>query len=229
MLVEVCVSSIEDVFTVLNAKADRIELCSVMEVIGVTPSLGTFLYTKEHIDLPIIVMIRPRAGGYAYSDHEFETMLLDVKIFKDNGAQGFVFGILNEDNKVDKQRCKKLVDLIGEDKEIVFHKAFDHIEDKAGATQTLIELGFTRILTAGGLGSTLDNIEEIKSLIDKYGDQIEIMPGGGITKDNILKLKAELDISQVHLSAKYNKFDQVDYIATDIDHLKSFVKKAKMQ
>lgn len=229
MLVEVCVSSIEDVFTVKKAKADRVELCSVMEVIGVTPSLGSFLYAKENIDLPIVVMIRPRAGGYNYSDHEFETMKKDIEIFKKFKASAFVFGILTENDEIDINRCQELINLIGKDKEVVFHKAFDHVSDKKAGIKTLIKLGFTRVLTAGGLGGSLDNIEELKELIKNYGDKIEIMPGGGITVDNVETLLEHLDLDQIHLSAKYHKFDQVDYIATDFDHLSRFVKKVKLQ
>lgn len=223
MLVEVCVSSIEDVFTVKKAKADRVELCSVMEVIGVTPSLGAFLYTKEHIDLPIVVMIRPRAGGFNYNNHEFETMLLDIKLFKEYGATSFVFGILDDNNDIDKERCQKMVEAIGAGHEIVFHKAFDYVPDKDAAMQTLIDLGFTRVLTSGGLGSTLDNLDELKHLIDKYQDQIQIMPGGGIDKNNVSKILETLNLDQIHLSAKELKHDLFDYVATDENHLREFV------
>lgn len=227
MLVEVCVSSIEDVFTVKQSHADRVELCAVMEVIGVTPSLGSFLYAKKHIDLPIVVMIRPRAGGFNYTDHEFETMLIDIEQFKKHGATRFVFGILNDANEVDYDRCKKIVEAIGPNNEIVFHKAFDYIHDKDEAVVTLIELGVTRILTAGGSGSTMDNIDELRLLMNKYKNKIEFLPGGGINKDNIMTLKNELDMDQVHLSAKHMKNDIFDYIATDEQHLKSFVELVK--
>lgn len=229
MLVEVCVSSIEDVFTVKKANADRIELCSVMEVIGVTPSLGMFMYATENVDLPIVVMIRPRAGGFNYNDHEFETMKNDIRIFKEYGAKAFVFGILDNSNNIDIERCKELIDLIGNDKEIVFHKAFDYIDNKDSGVKVLIELGFTRVLTSGGIGSSLENVEQLKFLMDKYGSQIEIMPGGGINSTNISKLKERLNLTQVHLSAKYERFDLFDYIATDLNYLTDFVKKAKMQ
>lgn len=228
MLVEVGTSSIEDVFVVEKSGADQIELCSVREVIGVTPSMGMFNYAKTNVNLPIMIMIRPRPGGFHYTEHEFETMMMDVQLFNENGADGFVFGILTDENEIDVKRCKKIVDKIRPGKDIVFHKAFDYVPDKEKAIESLIELGFTRVMTSGGEGPTMDYISVLKNLVDKYGDQIQIMPGGGVNDDNIDLIKKELNIEIVHLSAEHSKFDLMKYLATDPEYLAKFVKKAKI-
>lgn len=49
-------------------------------------------------------MIRPVGGGFLYTDEEFEVMKSELLNLKEAGADGFVFGFLTEDNKVDKEK-----------------------------------------------------------------------------------------------------------------------------
>ena len=49
---------------------------------------------KEECKLPVFVLVRPRGGDFVYSDLEFEVMRNDIKLLKENGADGFVFGAL---------------------------------------------------------------------------------------------------------------------------------------
>ena len=51
-------------------------------------------------------MIRPRTGDFLYSDAEVRIILDDIRTFKDAGADGVVFGVLQDDGKVDLQRTK---------------------------------------------------------------------------------------------------------------------------
>lgn len=224
MEIEVCVSSIEDVVRAERAGATRIELCTAMEVIGVTPTLSYFKLAKEISNIPILAFIRPRAGGFVYSDLEFEIMKRDVKEFYKAGARTFVFGILTENHKIDINRCRELMKIVGNDSKFVFHKAFDYVDNLNISMNQLIELGFQRVLTSGGIGSTEDNLEVLNDLITQYGKQIEIMPGGGITKDNIQKVIDALDVDSIHLSAKATQEDVIDFVVTDEKHLERVVK-----
>ena len=49
---------------------------------------------KQKCSIPVFVMIRPRGGDFLYSQDEFEVMKEDMKLLKDGGADGAVFGIL---------------------------------------------------------------------------------------------------------------------------------------
>ena len=49
---------------------------------------------KQRSPVPVFVMIRPRGGDFLYSEAEFEVMKEDVKVLKEAGADGMVFGIL---------------------------------------------------------------------------------------------------------------------------------------
>lgn len=226
MELEVCVSSIEDVIVAEKAGATRIELCTAMEVIGITPTLSNYILAKKLTHLPILAFIRPRAGGFNYTDLEFEVMQEDARNFHDAGARDFVFGILTPDRKIDVKRCKLMMDQLPNSR-FIFHKAFDYVDDFDSSMEALIHLGFSRVLTSGGPKDTLSNLEVLKYLIDKYRDKIEIMPGGGITLENLDQVLDALDVKSVHLSCKRWKKDTIDYIETDYEHLKQVALRIK--
>ena len=223
MEIEVCVSSIEDVVTAEKAGATRIELCTAMEVLGVTPTISNYIKAKEISNLPILAYIRPRAGGFVYSDLEFEIMKMDARLFNEHGSRQFVIGILTEAHQIDQTRTRELMDVVGQDCKFVIHKAFDYVRDFDEAAQACIAVGFHRILTAGGPKGTLDQLDVLKHLISTYGDAIEIMPGGGIVASNIEEVLDTLPLTSVHLSAKMMKEDTFDYVITDFEHLQQVV------
>ena len=106
---EVPVYSIDSALIAQSAGADRLELCSGFHEGGTTPSYATVILAKELISIPINVMIRPRGGDFLYSENEFNIMKNDIKFCKQIDINGFVFGILNSDGTVDKNRCKELL------------------------------------------------------------------------------------------------------------------------
>jgi len=54
---------------------------------------------KQQVKIPVHVMIRPRAGDFHYSDQEMDVMRTDVRILKENGADGFVLGLLHRSSR----------------------------------------------------------------------------------------------------------------------------------
>ena len=55
---------------------------------------GMLKVIKQKSPIPVFVMIRPRGGDFLYTEEEFEVMKEDLKILKEAGADGVVFGIL---------------------------------------------------------------------------------------------------------------------------------------
>ena len=49
---------------------------------------------KQKSPIPVFVMIRPRGGDFLYTEEEYEVMKEDIKVLKEAGADGIVFGIL---------------------------------------------------------------------------------------------------------------------------------------
>ncbi|NLL29950.1 MAG: copper homeostasis protein CutC [Clostridiales bacterium] len=183
MILEACVGSYEEAKIKEKFGANRIELCDNLKEGGTTPSYGVIKKSVEDIKIPINVIIRPRGGNFIYSKEEKEIMLLDIELCNKLNVNGIVVGALNEESKIDIEFIKR-VKKVNKTKEITFHMAFDEIEDKKKAIDTLVELNINRILTKGGVLSAPNNLQSIKELINYAGNRIIIMPGGGITKDN---------------------------------------------
>ena len=196
---ELIATSADDCTLAQSGGADRIELVSALAVGGLTPSLGLLLEARQATSLPIMAMVRPREAGFCYSPREFATMLRDAELLLRHGADGLVFGVLTADGQVDVARCRALVQ-IANGKQAVFHRAFDVTPDPLSALDTLIDLGVTRVLTSGQQASALAGAANIARFIEHAGEQIEILPGGGINSANVRELITHTGCTQVHAS-----------------------------
>ena len=179
---EACVGNYNDAVKAASNGANRIELCDNLIEDGTTPSYGTIKKTVEQLDIPVMVIIRPRGGNFTFTEDELEIMKYDIQICKELKAHGVVIGAIR-DSKVDKKIIKELADL-AEPMTITFHMAFDEIEDKNAAIDELIELGINRILTKGGCEDAMSGKEALKDLVKYANGRISIMPGKGVNKEN---------------------------------------------
>jgi len=159
--------------------------------------------TREHINIGLQVIIRPRGGDFCYSDIEFEAMKYDIHQCKTLGVDGVVFGILKPDGNIDYERTKELIG-IARPMNVTFHRAFDMCKDPYTALEELIELGVDRILTSGQEPSVFEGLDLITELVKKAGDRIIIMPGCGITVRNAKKIAQRSGCKEMHVVA--NKF-----------------------
>jgi copper homeostasis protein len=200
ILLEIVCGSIDDALQAQAGGADRIELCSAMFLGGLTPSLGTLQVARAQLTIPIMAMLRPRSGGFCYTEPEFATMERDAESLLANGADGLVFGVLDSEGNIDVTRTRRLRELTG-NKQSVVHRAFDVTPDPMRALDQLIELGITRILTSGQRSSALEGSDLIHRLIDHAAGRIEILPGGGIRLHNLEEVIARTGCDQVHMTA----------------------------
>ena len=85
---------------------------------------------------------------------------------------------------------------------ITFHMAFDALskENQFKAIDWLAERGVTRILTHGGPAGTPieDNFDHLKELIVYADQRILILPGGGISTENVQTVMDTLKVTEVH-------------------------------
>ncbi|HEY3787990.1 MAG TPA: copper homeostasis protein CutC [Urbifossiella sp.] len=195
-ILEAAITTATDARAAESAGADRLELCSVLEVGGVTPSLGTFLDVREAVRIPVYVLLRPRPGGFVYCNDEFATIRRDAEWFLNNGASGIVCGILDAEGRIDRARCVELAAMAKGN--VVFHRAFDFLPDRFAALEELIDLGFERILTSGGAATAAEGAEKIARLMDRAAGRIEILPAGGIGPQNVEELIKITGCNQVH-------------------------------
>lgn len=201
VLLEVCCASVEDAVTAQSAGADRVELCSALEVEGLTPSAAAIIQAKSRLSIPYVCMIRPRPGGFSYSATEFRIMQQDAQFALEHGASGIVFGLLNTDRSVDVQFCRALVET-ARGRETVFHRAFELVPDPLQALDALIEIGITRVLTSGQQNTAGEGADLIRTLIEHARGRIEILPAGNIRPENVRDVVGGTGCRQVHLAAR---------------------------
>ena len=201
---EVCANSTQSAINGQKGGAIRVELCDNLSEGGTTPSLSQIQNTRQLINIQLNVLIRPREGDFLYSDLEFEIMKQDIHHCGQAKCDGVVFGILNPDGSIDKKRNQELVNIAQRYRmTTTFHRAFDRSNDLFGSLEDIIELGCDRILTSGGMESA----PEGKEILNGQADQrIIIMPGGGITENNISELVKATDLKEFHGSfrSRYN-------------------------
>lgn len=208
---EVCANSFTSALAAEQGGAIRVELCENMAEDGTTPSYATIKMAKEQLKIPIWPIIRPRGGDFLYTDDEFELMKIDLQISKELGCDGIVFGILLSDGKIDKERCKLLVDL-AYPMPVAFHRAFDGCNDLEKALEDIIELRFTRVLTSGGAENAHDGTKTLAKLVELANNRIEIMPGGGVNPQNIVDIKERTGAKVFHASARIKICSKMDFV-----------------
>lgn len=193
ILLEVCCGSAEDVIEAWKAGADRVELNSNLFHGGLTPTIGSLLVAKHEVTIPIMTMVRPREGGFCYTDTEYRVCLEDAEMLLKNGADGLVFGFLTAEGKIDLERTRRIAG----------------IAQSAGkeAVDQLADLGITRILTSGQSPDVSDATDTIREMINYAGDRIQILPGAGITMRNIRRVAEETGASQLHVAVHRSLMD----------------------
>ncbi|MDR2899316.1 MAG: copper homeostasis protein CutC [Clostridiales bacterium] len=213
--VEICCGSVDDAVLSYKSGADRIEFNTALSLGGLTSSLGMFKVARRLCQIPIMCMVRPRDGGFFYTDFDFESMLSDARAFMDAGADGLVFGFLDKEGNIDTERTKRMVEIAGE--ESVFHKAFDvHLERQGKNLETLISCGIKRVLTSGGKKTAEEGIPNLKALMDQAKGRIEILPGGGVRDNNAIKIIKETGCDQLHRTCHK---DCIDYSMLESSHM----------
>ena len=207
-MLEICCGNYEDALAAYNGGAKQIELNAALALGGLTPSLACLTLTKRHTDLKVICMVRPRGGGFCYSEKEFEVMMIVCQLLLENGADGIAFGFLNPDLTIDTIRTKKMIELIHHyKKEAVFHRAIEVVNDYEVSIETLIKLKIDRILTSGQKEKAPQAIERLVSIQAHYGAQITFLIGSGVNETNAVELMQTTGITNIHSSCKDWRID----------------------
>lgn len=222
MKLEIIGFNIENCMVAQEAGANRIELCAGPAEGGTTPSYAFIKAARKKLQIDLYVMIRPRGGDFLYSDDDFEIMKNDVAICKQLGCDGIVTGILTKDGKVDKKRCRELIEFVYP-LEATFHRAFDRVSDPFEALEDIIELGFERILTSGLKPKAIESMELLSQLIRQSDERIIIMPGSGVTAENIISIAESTGATEFHSSAGFSKQSEMVFQNTQMNESLGYV------
>ncbi len=198
ILCEVCIDSFSGAMTALNSGADRLEVCANLIIGGSTPSAGLFKRLRTATGKPLHVLIRPRGGDFIYRDDEISTMLEDIQIFKELGADGIVCGVLSEDGSLDSSAMKQLCSATAP-LSLTFHRAIDICRYPSKVLSQLLSLGVGRILTSGQALNPLTGAGPIREWMETFPDLV-FMAGGGITPLNVSDLLGQVPLKEIHFS-----------------------------
>ncbi|NJD17671.1 MAG: copper homeostasis protein CutC [Gemmatimonadetes bacterium] len=200
VLVEACVTTVDEAVGAARAGAHRLELCVELEVGGLTPSLELFHAVRAAVDIPVFCMAR-RQTGFVTAAGEADAVARDVESLRLAGAPGVVVGFLRADGRVDEVSTRRAVETAG-GLPGTFHRAFDHTPDLCDSLEALAELGVARVLTGGGPGAARDHADTLAALVARSARRVEILVGGRVRGDHVRELVARTGTREVHARAE---------------------------
>jgi copper homeostasis protein len=196
VLLEVCVDSADGLAAAIEGGADRIELCSALDLGGLTPSPGLMAVAAK-ASVPVYAMIRPRAGNFVFSQAELDQMRHDIDAVRAAGLAGAVLGASLESGALDEAGLLTLREHaagLG----TTLHRAIDLVPDLMEAVDVAAGLKFERILSSGGRKTALEGMDGLAAMIDRAAGRISVMPGSGVHAGNAGALLARLAVSEAH-------------------------------
>ena len=208
MLIEAIVQNAEEAKQAEQLGADRLELVSAMLEGGLTPSYGTIRQVLNSVSIPVQVMIRPHSYHYDYGAGDLEVIHGDVENVLALGGTGIVFGALQADNTIN-ERVLANVAGISDALDITFHRAFDEVPSQQDAYHILTKYKqqVKRILTSGGAVNCDAGKEGLRTLVNlqKETNGPKILPGAGMTPDNINRIHETVQADQYHFGKALRK------------------------
>ena len=199
-MLEICVDTIDGAVAALKGGADRIELCSSLSEGGLTPSAG-LMRSAAGLPIPCYAMIRPRCGLFQYTQQEIEIMISDIAIARDSGLAGVVVGVQAYDGSLDLETLQRLIDEAGP-LGTTLHRVIDVVPDPLLALDHAIGLGFDRVLTSGAKPFAPDGINLIRQMVNLAGRRLSVMPGCGLTPENVRGVLDGTGAREAHASCR---------------------------
>ena len=200
-LLEVCCGNLDSVHAAVRGGAPRIELCSALELDGLTPAWEDLRSARAlYPSLTIHVLIRPRAGDFCYSPAEVQQMAADIRTALSLGADGIVIGCLTPDGDVDLPAMRVLM---ADARNVTFHRAFDVCRLPFDALEDIIGLGCRRILTSGQAPTAAEGTDLIRALQERADGRIGLLPGCGVTPRNARRILELSGCTEIHASASH--------------------------
>jgi copper homeostasis protein len=197
-LLEVCVADPQSLAAAIAGGGDRIELCSGLELGGLTPSAG-LMRLAAAAPIPVYAIVRPRSGDFVCDDADLDAMLGDIDAIRTAGLAGVVLGASRPNGELDLKVLARLMEQ-AEGLGSTLHRAIDLVPDFAEATEAAIGLKFERILTSGGVQVALDGVDNIATALTTARGRIKVMAGSGLRPANIGALLKAVPVDEVHSS-----------------------------
>lgn len=196
-LLEVCTETLQGALAAQEGGAHRIELCSELDLDGLTPSEHLLHAVKEVVDIPVLCMARPCGGSFQLSAEVFEEVLAHARRLKTLGADGLVVGMMTAEGTVHEPQLARLMQ-VADGLPVTFHRAFDDAANAEEALETLIAHGVERVLTSGCRGHAEQGAEQLKKIVEQAAGRIAIVVGGGVRAHNVRQLQQVTGANEFH-------------------------------
>lgn len=203
VLLEVCIDDLEGARAALRGQAQRLEVCSRLDVGGLTPTDALLRQLKAETRVPLYCMVRPREGDFVLRNADLARTLEDLDRVLDGGADGVVYGWITQDGRVDRAALEQLV-ARSRGVPVTFHRAFEQVRDPAQELEVLIACGVSRVLTAGGAKDAHAGRQVLRTLVEAARGRIGILPGGGVRAHNAAEILAATGVNELHSSTVFS-------------------------
>lgn len=224
-LLEIACFQPSDLRLANEAGADRLEYCRDYAVGGLTPDLFSFESLRRPLSMPVLVMIRPQAGAFVYDRFTVRKMASSVRDFAAAGADGWVWGVLDDKGRIDEWALESLASA-ADGGVWTFHRAFDQLHEPLAAIEKLLEYGCSNILTSGSNTTALAGKAKLAEYAAQAEGRLRILAGGGIRSSNLEELLVDASDFDVH-SAAIDVSQKID--AAEIGRLKAILETFKSE
>lgn len=200
-ILEACCGNLESVDAAVLGGAPRIELCSRLDLDGLTPSMEELKEARRlYPSLCIMVLIRCREGNFVYSASEVSVMASSVREALSLGADGVVLGALTSSGDVDLPALEAFMKA-ADGASVTFHRAFDICREPFEALSVISGLGCSRVLTSGHAPSAYEGVSMLRELRLAAPPGLTILPGGGVAPGNAAAILDATGCTELHASA----------------------------
>lgn len=211
MRLELCCSNIHSVRLAELYSLKTIELCTCLEVGGLSPGPGLMETARALFSGQIGVLVRPRPGNFCYDALEQEVILKEISQLVTMGADAIVFGALDSSQCIDHEFMKKVIDTSRGIK-LVFHRAIDVMDKPEKGLEQLMELQIDGILSSGARSTALEGAKTLDEWRNITGQSMEITAAGGIRPENAVEIYTTSKADRLHASLRKAEKTTVDKI-----------------
>lgn len=201
-LLEVCIDDLHGARAALRGGAGRLEVCSRLDLGGLTPEPALLAALKAEARVPLYCMVRPRGGDFVLRGDDLARTLDDLERVLDGGADGVVYGWITADGRVDRAALEALV-ARSRGVPVTFHRAFEAVHDQLAGLETLVACGVSRVLTSGGAKDAHEGRQALRTLVDAARGRLRVLPGGGVRAHNAAAIVAATSVDEIHSSTVF--------------------------
>lgn len=177
-LLEVVTLHPSDVGPAQEGGADRLYVTDSIESGGLSPEPGVVSAMCRETDLPVRVMLRLN-DGYTTTGGELTRLVGLAEDYLAVGAEGLIFGFLDDDLLIDTSVCKALTDALP-GVPWTFHRAIDSTLETDLAWRQLRSLtGLDAVLSAGSSRGLAAGHEELTDRVVASPEVARLLLAGG--------------------------------------------------